>query len=78
MTEITTRSNGGGKYTWNEFSVHLVAELERFDKCASDLSKQVNALEVKIAVLQVKVGLWGFAGSAFGFLVMYAITKGLG
>lgn len=66
---------GETKYSWDEFSVHIVAELDRFAKVAERLDDKLRALEIELAVLKIKIGFWGFAGSACGFIVMWGIKE---
>ena len=47
--------NGG----WNEWSRHVLLELERLDGSIQKLVKSTNEIGVDIATLKVKAGAWG-------------------
>jgi hypothetical protein len=40
------------KATWNEWSIHVLKELERLNDCTNDISTKVNNIEQKLIVLQ--------------------------
>lgn len=61
--------------TWHAWSKYVLNELIEAKKCNKELSEKMTDLIVEMAVMKVKVGLWGFAGSAFGFIVMYLISR---
>lgn len=63
------------KYSWDEFSVHIVAELDRFARVAERLDDKARALEIELAILKIKIGIWGFAGSACGFILMWVFKE---
>ena len=66
---------------WNEWSRHVLKELERLNECYEDLAKEFHEYRIKsaenFATLKVKAGLWGaLAGAvpvALGML--YALSK---
>lgn len=47
---------------WNEWSKHVLAELERLNGCYDTISDSVNKIHVEIAMLKVKSGIWGAIG----------------
>lgn len=49
---------------WNEWSKHVLKELERLSKAYTDSAKELGKIRVEIAVLKVKAGIWGLLGGA--------------
>jgi hypothetical protein len=47
---------------WNEWSRHVLAELERLNNCIICLEKDTRQMYEEIAMLKVKSGLWGLIG----------------
>jgi len=51
---------------WNEWSKHVLFELQRLNVCYSSLNKRVEDLsttsKVDIAILKIKSGIWGAIG----------------
>jgi len=63
---------------WNEWSRHVLSELERLNTCYERLAEQQNRICVEIARLQVKAGVWGFAAGllpALGVFLWWLVTK---
>lgn len=56
---------------WNEWSKHVLAELERLNNCYEELNKSVNKVHVEIAMLQVKSGIWGAIGGCIPLMVAF-------
>lgn len=62
---------------WNEWSRHVLAELERLNDCQEKIETDVKQISVDIAMLQVKAGVWGaIAGLIPSVLVLiYVLIK---
>ena len=63
---------------WNEWSRHVLAELERLNGCYEGLRVSVEKIHVEIAMLKVKSGAWGALGGAIPVIIglgVWAITK---
>lgn len=51
--------------SWNEWRRAILEELKRHNEVLSGLIKQMNELNVRMSVLEVKAGFWGaLAGAA--------------
>jgi len=64
---------------WNEWSKHVLLELERLNECYDKLDIKTNKLFTEIATLKVKSGVWGLIGGAIPVgigLVILIIRKG--
>jgi len=59
-----TRPNG-----WNEWSRHVLKELERLNACYMQVNTKIEQLRVDIAMLKVKSGIWGSIGAAVPILI---------
>lgn len=57
---------------WNEWSRHVLAELERLSACYESLNINFNKLTTEVAMLKVKAGVWGLVGGGI------AVAIGLG
>lgn len=44
---------------WNEWSRHVLAELERLNECYKSLDVTQRIILTEIAMLKIKSGLWG-------------------
>ena len=49
---------------WHSWGKHVLAELERLDRCHISAENQIERLLIEIAVLKVKAGIWGLIGGA--------------
>ena len=56
--------------SWNEWSNHVLKELERLNDCYEKLVESVQDARTEIAMLKVKSGMWG----ALGGLVPVVVT----
>lgn len=56
-------TSGGNKDGWQEWSKHVLLELERLNDCYEKLDGRVNAIREEIASLKVKSGMWGAVGA---------------
>lgn len=56
---------------WNEWSKHVLAELERLNDGYEEINKNVNKIRVEIAMLQVKSGIWGVIGGCIPLMVAF-------
>jgi hypothetical protein len=64
--------------SWNQWSRHVLAELERLDVGMKELNKTLTAIQVEIATLKVKSGVWGALGASVPILVatvIWLLTK---
>lgn len=55
---------------WNEWSKHVLAELERLNECYNGVNSQLQKIHVEIAMLKVKSGMWGAIGGCIPLLIM--------
>jgi hypothetical protein len=62
---------------WNEWSRHVLRELERINQQGEKLHDEVADLRQDLAVvrteLRLKAGIWGAIGAAIPVIVMLAI-----
>jgi len=67
-----TKDNG-----WNEWSRHVLKELDRLNGCQGKIEKDIKKISVDIATLKVKAGVWGaIAGLIPSVLALiYLLTK---
>lgn len=68
---------GGEKNGWPEWSRFVLKELERFNECYEAQTKLIQAIQIEVAMLKVKSGIWGFAAGfipSVGILI-YMIIK---
>ncbi len=64
---------------WNEWSKHVLKELERLNDCYEMLDKRVNKIHTGLAILNVKAVIWGaIAGLIPGSIVaiVWYLNKG--
>jgi hypothetical protein len=59
---------------WNEWSRHVLAELERLNACSRDMNEKLTKIQVDIGMLKVKAGMWGVIGGCIPVIVMLAIS----
>jgi len=59
--------------TWNEWSRHVLKELERLNASTGDIYEKVNQVRIEIAMLKVKAGIWGAIGGAIPVVVALAM-----
>jgi len=55
---------------WNEWSKHVLAELERLNDCYERLDSKVTSLREEVVILKVKAAV---IGAIAGFVVAAAI-----
>lgn len=63
-----THDNG-----WSEWQNYILKSMDRRDKKLDSIGESVQAIEIEIAALKVKSGLWGLIGAC----IPIAITLGL-
>ena len=54
----------GMSRTWNQWSQHVLKELERLNETLERLEALLNKTREDVAVLKVKAGVWGLLGGA--------------
>lgn len=67
-----------GENGWNEWSRHVLAELKRLSEGDEALKCKLSSIEVEVAKLNVKAGLWGALGGAIpvGIGLLISLLKG--
>lgn len=58
---------------WNEWSKHVLAELERLNGCYVALDNKLDEVRIDIAKLKVKAGIWGAIGGAIPVVVILGV-----
>jgi hypothetical protein len=53
--------NGSGE-SWAKWSTYVLKEMERLNLSIEESKKKQSAMEVEIAMLRVKSGVWGLIG----------------
>lgn len=64
-------SNDG---SWNDWSKHVLIELERLNNCYNDMNSSLQKIHVEIAMLKVKSGIWGAIGGCIPIIVMILVS----
>ena len=75
-----------GQNGWNEWSKHILSELERLNSSYESLMKEINRvndqtmkdmhdLKVDLATLKVKASLWGAAAGSVPVLILILMNK---
>ena len=59
---------------WDEYGKHVLAELKRQNENMEEANKRLITIEVEIAMLKVKAGIWGLIGASIPVCVMLAIN----
>jgi hypothetical protein len=68
---MTPQTNG-----WNEWSRHVLAELERLDKDIHGIEKKLDEIKEAIITLKVKVALiGGAAGLVVGGIISFVVRS---
>jgi hypothetical protein len=49
---------------WNEWSRHVLKELERLNTNYENLQEEISLVKIEIAMLKVKAGVWGLVAGA--------------
>ena len=60
---------------WGEWSKHVLKELERLNGEIRGLNDACKKIQIDIAMLQVKSGLWGALGALIP-IILFMIFKG--
>lgn len=62
---------------WNEWSKHVLTELERLSKVCDDIRKQQERIRIDIATLKVKSGVWGAIAGLIpsGLVLIYILLR---
>lgn len=61
--------------SWLEWKQHVLLELVELNNGMKERDKTMQKMQVQIAILQVKAGVWGLAGGALALLVAWMIQK---
>jgi adenosine/AMP kinase len=61
--------------SWNNWRVHVLAELKRANDNFTLLATAVSNLHVETAKLQVKSGVWGVIGGMIPVAVLIVIER---
>jgi hypothetical protein len=78
MSDDVTPVGGTPKLNgWNEWSIHVLAELKRLDSGHARILEKQEQLIREVAALNVKAGVWGLVGGALPALaaVLYFLLK---
>ena len=64
---------------WNEWSNHVLFELERLNECYKDLDNKIDEMKTNITLLNIKSGIWGMAGAAIPTIgaILFVLLRGL-
>ena len=54
---------------WDEWSKHVLKELERLNACMVHIDDDLRKLSIDIAMLKVKAGVWGVIGGSIPAIV---------
>lgn len=76
MTAPFQEQPGGG---WAEYQRLVLSELERLNDNMEERDKVTQKMQVDIAMLQVKAGVWGLIGGVIPVIVLivvHLITRG--
>jgi len=66
---------GGSKGNWEEWSRHVLAELERLNAQVDEARKDIQSMRVDLAMLNVKAGAWGVLGGFIPIAIAIAMAK---
>lgn len=66
-----------GDNGWSEYQKLVLSELKRLDEGIGELSDKVERLRIDVAMIKVKVGLWGMIGGTIpaGIALIYTILQ---
>lgn len=68
--ETTVADNKNG---WDEYQKLVLTELKRHNELLHDLDQKLNDINVELATLKVKSGIWGVIGGLIPVLTAIAI-----
>lgn len=63
---------------WAKYGERVLSDMERLTGCYDDLLKKTTKIEVEVAVLKLKAGVWGFLSglvSVVGLLLYLVIRE---
>lgn len=66
------------KYPWEEYSAHVIAELERLDKCHMEQTTKIHQLDKLVEVLRVKAAGIAVAGTLLMNVGFYVLKEWIG
>lgn len=61
--------------TWEAWREHVLAEIKRSNDNIVVITGALNAIQVEIARLQVKSGIWGVIGGLIPVLIVILVEK---
>jgi hypothetical protein len=66
---VTHTENG-----WSEYQRLVLSELKRLDSDINDLSGKVDRVRMDVAMIKVKIGLWGILGGCIPAAIALGYT----
>ena len=70
VNNVNTQAGNG----WNEWSKHVLAELERLNGCYEKINTKLLEMHTDIAILKVKAGVWGIIGGCIPIIIALAVN----
>lgn len=58
---------------WQEWSKHVLKELERQNEWLASIQKAITAIQIDVAILKLKAGAWGALGGLIAVAVALAV-----
>jgi hypothetical protein len=59
---------------WSEYQKLVLSELKRLDNDITDLGNKVDRVRIDLAMVKVKVGLWGMVGGTIPAAIAFLYT----
>ena len=59
---------------WHEWGKYVLKELERLNECYEEQTKLINGIQIDVAMLKVKSGVWGFAAGLIPAIAILIYT----
>lgn len=60
--------------SWEVWSKHVLAELERQTEWVASIQRTVNRIETELAILKYKSGLWGALAGLISVAMMIGVA----
>lgn len=61
--------------SWVQYQKLVLAELERHSSALEDINHRIASIQVEIAMLKVKSGIWGLMGGLIPVIIAFAMAK---